>query len=132
MNQLFYNLLGNALKFTAPGKAPVIEISVNELSNNDVRRYIKKSDPAVQYLLIRFADHGIGFDIKDAEQIFEVFKRLYTRQAYQGSGIGLALCRRIVLNHGGGLFAESEPGKGSTFNIILPKKHPRPGTGEKA
>ena len=132
MNQLFYNLLGNALKFTAPGQAPVIEISVNDLSNKDVRRYIRKPDPAVQYLLIRFADHGIGFDIKDAEQIFEVFKRLYTRETYQGSGIGLALCRRIVLNHGGGLFAESEPGKGSTFNIILPKEHPGTGTREKA
>jgi signal transduction histidine kinase len=67
-------------------------------------------------------DNGIGFDAKYAEQIFEVFKRLHGRDIYPGSGIGLALCRRIVTNHAGILFASSIPGKGSHFHIILPDR----------
>ncbi|RYG08235.1 MAG: hypothetical protein EOO07_25985, partial [Chitinophagaceae bacterium] len=67
-----------------------------------------------------FTDNGIGFEAKDADRIFEVFKRLYPREVYEGSGIGLALCRRIVQNHSGHLFANSAPGEGSNFNIVIP------------
>jgi signal transduction histidine kinase len=124
MNQLFYNLLGNALKFTRPGDPPLIEISSSEPDEEEVRKFIKKPEPGIRYVQIRFTDHGIGFDSSEADQIFEVFKRLSTKEVYQGSGIGLALCRRIVHNHGGALFASSAPGEGSTFTIVIPKDQP--------
>src|SRR5690606_2462241 len=75
-----------------------------------------------KYYKITFSDNGIGFEEKYAEQIFEIFKRLHGKEIYPGSGIGLALCRRIVSNHQGILLAESEYGKGTKFQIILPEK----------
>lgn len=120
MNQLFYNLLGNALKFTLPDQAPVIEITAREVGGKEVAAFVSKPEPDSKYLHLTFADHGIGFESKDAEQIFEVFKRLYPREVYEGSGIGLALCRRIVQNHAGHLYADSAPGQGATFNIVVP------------
>jgi len=122
MNQLFYNLIGNALKFTAPGDTPRIEISATLLNSTDAAQYFKRPLAASYYQLIRFVDHGIGFDSTQAEEIFEVFKRLYPREQYEGSGIGLALCKRIVQNHSGVLFANSRPGEGSTFTIIIPQR----------
>jgi len=124
VNQLFYNLLGNALKFTVPGRQPVLEIVVNQIDNSEVRQFIAKPQTDIPYLHIKFTDNGIGFESKDSERIFEVFKRLYPREVYEGAGIGLALCRRIVQNHGGFLYATSKPGIGSTFNIILPTLQP--------
>jgi signal transduction histidine kinase len=121
MNQLFYNLVGNALKFSRPGLAPDIKITCEKLSPQAVTRFMKKPDNTETYFHIRLKDHGIGFDPDQAEKIFEVFKRLYTSRKYQGSGIGLALCRRIIQTHGGELFAESKPGEGSTFHIIIPQ-----------
>lgn len=120
MNQLFYNLLGNALKFSRKNVPPVINITTKLLSAQEVARYgdLKES---VRYYEIIFADNGIGFDNKYAEQIFEVFKRLHTREDYPGSGIGLALCRRIVQNHGGVLFASSEENKGTLIYLVLPE-----------
>jgi PAS domain S-box-containing protein len=126
MNQLFYNLLGNALKFTQPEQPPVVDITVEELSGNQLKEYIDKPIPQVPYLRITFTDHGIGFAERDSEQIFEVFRRLYPREVYEGSGIGLALCRRIVQNHGGYLYAISQPGKGASFNIVIPQERPAP------
>lgn len=122
MNQLFHNLLGNALKFTDPDRKPVIKVSSQQLKREDVKQYIKRPTPGCKYYCIVFADNGIGFDKKYAEQIFEVFKRLHGRDVYPGSGIGLALCRRIVVNHKGCLYAESIPGQGAAFHIILPDK----------
>jgi signal transduction histidine kinase len=121
MNQLFYNLLGNALKFTRPGEPPRIEVSAEDIGHDELPKILKKSNPQIQYARITFRDQGIGFDNSEADQIFEVFRRLHTRETYQGSGIGLALCRRIVQNHSGHLFAASQPGQGSTFTIIIPK-----------
>ncbi|MHA4844331.1 ATP-binding protein [Flavitalea antarctica] len=130
LNQLFYNLLGNALKFTIPGQAPEVLISVREIDDVKAKQYIAKPFRETCYLHIRFADNGIGFEQEQSEQIFEVFSRLYPREVYEGSGIGLALCRRIVQNHRGCLFATSAPGKGSSFDIIIPTRHP-PGAGKK-
>lgn len=121
MNQLFYNLLSNALKFTDPNRRPIIEIHGRPLPHDEAAQYVKVS-PKVNYYDITFTDNGIGFETKYTEQIFEVFKRLHGRDIYPGSGIGLALCRRIVDNHGGHLFAESTPGSGTTFHVIMPDR----------
>ncbi|RYY28870.1 MAG: hypothetical protein EOO04_08065, partial [Chitinophagaceae bacterium] len=123
MNQLFYNLLGNALKFTAPGESPKIEIESVAMDPDTAAREFPGYNPALSYIKLVFRDHGIGFESKQAENIFKVFQRLHTRDMYQGSGIGLALCRRIVQNHQGRLFAVSQPGHGASFHIILPVTH---------
>lgn len=121
MNQLFYNLIGNALKFSQQGVPPRIRIGSRPLAQEELRRYLNKPQAFERYHLIIVEDNGIGFDRHYAEQIFEIFKRLQGREVYPGSGIGLALCRRIVGNHGGHIYAESEVGKGSSFYIILPE-----------
>lgn len=120
MNQLFYNLVGNSLKFTQVGLAPAISILSQPIALEEAERFIRKPRPEWQYHRISVRDNGIGFEQKYAEQIFEVFKRLHTREVYSGSGIGLALCRRIVSNHNGYLYAESTPGEGTVFHIIIP------------
>ncbi len=120
MNQLFYNLLSNALKFGKPSITPLIEIDARLISIEVAREYIFNPDRHCNYYHITFSDNGIGFEEKYSEQIFEVFKRLHGRDAYPGSGIGLALCRRIVANQKGHLYATSIVGEGTTFHIILP------------
>lgn len=120
INQLFYNLMSNALKFTQPGIRPLIEIKSGPITEEMASTYLGKSERHKQYFDISFSDNGIGFDQKYADQIFEVFKRLHNRSLYPGSGIGLSLCRRIVANHSGHLYVESSPGKGTTFHIIVP------------
>lgn len=119
INQLFYNLLSNALKFTQPDVPPVITIQSAEISVQTASIYLGKSERHKKYFDISFSDNGIGFEQKYADQIFEVFKRLHNRSIYPGSGIGLALCRRIVANHGGYLYVESTPGQGTTFHMII-------------
>ena len=106
LTQVYQNLLGNALKFTAAGQRPVIDLAV-EVSG-------------AEYLL-SVADNGIGLEQQYAEQIFEPFKRLHTRNAYPGSGVGLALCRRAVERHGGRIWVESRVGLGSRFVFALPR-----------
>ncbi len=121
MNQLFYNLIGNALKFSRPDASPQIRISSRPLAADELRMHLPKPQPFVQYHEICIEDNGIGFDRRYAEQIFEIFKRLQGREIYPGSGIGLALCRRIVGNHGGHIYAESQEGRGARFCIVLPE-----------
>lgn len=120
MNQLFYNLLNNALKFINPEGIPNISIKCKKLSKSEIKDYIPRHHDTTYYD-ITIQDNGIGIDEMYTDQIFEVFKRLHGRDSYAGSGIGLALCRRIVLNHNGIIFVESEVGKGSIFHIILPE-----------
>lgn len=122
MNQLFYNLIGNALKFVKDGVRPEIYVSAAPVSDGEAAAMLGKLIPDVRYHRITIRDNGIGFEQQYTEQIFEVFKRLHGREVYPGSGIGLALCRRIVNNHMGMLFAESAPGAGSTFHIVLPER----------
>jgi PAS domain S-box-containing protein len=115
MEQLFQNLIGNALKFSRPGVPPVIEIS---------GRIIAEDGNSTCRLEVR--DNGIGFSQQYAERIFAPFQRLHTREAYPGTGIGLAICRRIVERHNGTIEAHGTPGEGSTFVIQLPaKRHTR-------
>lgn len=121
INQLFYNLVSNSLKFIDPGKIPEIEITSRSLMQQEISAYADL-DPAHEYFLIQVKDNGIGFDEKFTDQIFTIFQRLNTRQSFSGTGIGLALCKKIVLNHNGHITASSQENKGATFSVILPKK----------
>jgi len=117
IHQLFYNLINNALKFNS-GK-PIISISCNRLDQAQVKEY-PDLHASVEYIELRIKDNGIGFDQKYANNIFTIFKRLNSKESFEGSGIGLALCKKIVDNHHGHIAAESEVGKGTTFKVILP------------
>jgi light-regulated signal transduction histidine kinase (bacteriophytochrome) len=109
MRQLMQNLISNALKFQREGVAP--EVTVESSSSEDT-------------VEITVRDNGIGFESQYAGRIFRVFERLHGRSRYPGTGIGLALCRKIVERHGGRIVAESSPGAGATFTVTLPV-HPR-------
>ena len=123
MNQLFHNLLSNALKFTSPDQSPLIHISCNKLLPEELKKY-PKLEPSIEYYKIDFRDNGIGFLQEFADQVFVIFQRLNEKEQYPGTGIGLALCRKIVRNHRGEIFAESGEGKGSVFHVILPVQQP--------
>jgi len=119
IEQLFHNLVSNALKFVKQGEPPVINISCRVLPKSDLAIYpqLKKADT---YYEIVFKDNGIGFDPEFQDQIFVIFQRLNDRQRFPGTGIGLALCRKIVDNHEGLIYAKSEENEGAEFHIILP------------
>ena len=119
MNQLFYNLLGNALKFSKPEVSPVIHISCSVLAPGEVPRHLHLDDSA-SYCEIIFQDNGIGIDMQFAEQIFMIFQRLNAREHFEGTGIGLALCKKIVLGHQGEIYVTSAETRGTQFHIILP------------
>ncbi|MCP4536469.1 MAG: PAS domain-containing protein [Chloroflexi bacterium] len=104
MRQLFQNLIGNGLKFHQPEEPPVVSVQAQLL------------DRVCQ---ITVKDNGIGFDIKYLDRIFEIFQRLHGRFQYEGTGIGLAICRKIVERHGGSITAKSTPGQGATFIVSL-------------
>jgi PAS domain S-box-containing protein len=118
MQQLFQNLIANALKFSKKETNPQISVT-HAFVPSGVMEY-KHLQPARQYLQIYVSDNGIGFDREGSERIFELFQRLHGKSAYEGSGIGLAICRKIAENHGGIITATSEPSNGSTFTITLP------------
>ncbi len=120
MRQLFQNLIGNALKFNSPGRAPVVTVH-GELIGGEERSDGNSSQAQTQQLCqITFADNGIGFDEKYVDRIFAMFQRLHGRNEYSGTGMGLAICRRIAEHHGGNVTARSIPGTGSTFTVTLP------------
>lgn len=119
MNQLFYNLLTNALKFWKEGRKPVIRISVRNLPPEEAAPYTSLPSQT-DHLEIRFTDNGIGFEPQFSEQIFQLFERLHPVDEYEGTGVGLALCRKIVENHHGHIFARSNEGEGASFVVILP------------
>jgi len=119
MNQLFYNLLNNALKFSIPGIRPVITISCRILMQNELDSY-EITDKQFAYCEIIFSDNGMGFKQEYSEQIFGLFKRLNYKLEFPGSGIGLSLCRKVVANHNGKIIAKSNENEGASFYIILP------------
>lgn len=120
MNQLFYNLLSNALKFSE--KPPVVNISCGEVSADQLATYnIKDEIKERSYLKITVEDNGVGFDQNYADQIFVIFQRLNNRSKFTGTGIGLAICKKIVDNHNGFIVAQSKIDEGSIFHIFLPK-----------
>ena len=116
--QLFQNLLSNSLKFVKEGVQPLVRIRCSPLAPEEVGKYqLAASD---EYVRIDFEDNGIGFEEEFATKIFAIFQRLHGRSEYEGSGIGLAICKKIVEHHGGVIFASGELGIGATFTIILP------------
>ena len=119
INQLFYNILGNALKFSKIDIAPLINISTRRLTKEEVKNY-PNLNTQLPYYEVVISDNGIGFEQKYDQQIFVIFQRLNRRDQYDGIGIGLAICKKIVTNHQGIIFVESELNEGSSFHIILP------------
>jgi len=120
MNQLFHNLLSNALKFMPRERQPVISIQSSLLSETEKKKF-DSLNQQFNYHRIIFKDNGIGFNPEFSEKIFVIFQRLNGRSEYEGTGIGLTICRKIVLNHYGIIFANSKEDEGSEFNIILPE-----------
>src|SRR5436190_2658445 len=120
MQQLFYNLLANAIKFRKKTDNPVIHIKAEPGNPGDFRFNGKREDD--KFYNIIFSDNGIGFEPKYAEDIFVVFKRLHSYHEFEGTGVGLSICKKIVEKHHGFIRAESTPGQGSTFIVGLPKK----------
>ena len=117
MRQLFQNLLGNALKFVSPGSSPCIRVFSEKVSSPDEGFALGE-----EWWRISFQDNGIGFDEKYTDRIFQVFQRLHGRDEYGGTGVGLAICRKIVERHGGIITARSRPSEGATFIVTLPAK----------
>lgn len=118
IQQMFNNLLSNALKFSRPGVAPHIRVQAEEVSADSLKPAVALN--ASQYWHISFSDNGIGFDPVYEKRIFEVFQRLHDRMEYGGTGIGLAICKKIVENHHGMITATGIPNQGATFDIYLP------------
>ena len=116
--QLFQNLLSNSLKFVKENVQPVVTIKYSIASETETIHY--QLAQAEQYHKIEFADNGIGFENEFANKIFAIFQRLHGRSEYEGSGIGLAICKKIVEHHGGIIYANGIPDAGATFTIILP------------
>ncbi|CCG99247.1 multi-sensor signal transduction histidine kinase [Fibrella aestuarina BUZ 2] len=117
MHQLFQNLISNALKF-AGDRPPLIAIQ-NCPVTGTVRETFGLAD-SVSYVMLKVTDNGIGFSMKYADKIFGMFQRLNNKGDYPGTGIGLAICRRIVENHHGFIVADSQPNQGASFTILLP------------
>lgn len=108
LQQLFDNLISNSLKYSKSEVSPVITISSGIADNNS------------DYIRISFKDNGIGFEPEYAERIFTIFARLHEKDSYGGTGIGLAICKRVAENHSGFIKAHSKPGEGATFEVYLP------------
>jgi len=123
MNQLFYNLISNALKFSKEDVPPVITITSRTLSEKEIQKY-PAFNPFISYVEIIFKDNGIGFGQKYADKIFIIFQRLHGKETYIGTGIGLALTKKIIENHHGEIFADAKENEGAAFHIILPIKQP--------
>ncbi len=117
LRQLFANLISNSLKFS--GAFPEITITADTPTSQEVKNY-PALNPEKSYMRLIFSDNGIGFEQQYAEKIFNIFQRLHARTEYSGTGIGLALCKKIVENHHGLIQAVSEPGHGATFTVLLP------------
>lgn len=118
LEQLFGNLVSNSLKYKSPTVAPKISIASEMVLDHQMPPELLK--PAKNYYKITFTDNGIGFDNTNANKIFEVFQRLHPKTQYSGTGIGLAICKKIVENHHGFIQASGEKNKGSVFTIYLP------------
>jgi len=116
--QLFQNLITNSIKFKKNETVPHIFIQQQNPTPDQVKRV--GLDDTIKYTCIHYRDNGIGFESVYSEKIFGMFQRLHGQSGYEGTGIGLTICKRIVENHHGGIFAESEPGKGTSFFILVP------------
>lgn len=119
IHQLFTNLIMNSIKYKRQGISPVIQISSHWIQPGE----ISLSDILLNetgYWKISISDNGIGFEQKYADKIFELFQRLHSRVEYEGTGIGLSICKKVVQNHKGIIRATGKPGLGASFEIYLP------------
>jgi signal transduction histidine kinase len=121
MRQLFHNLISNAIKFRKKTVETVIHIEAKKLNSTDSSFPVKTMN-GNNYYKISISDNGIGFDPKYADEIFMVFKRLHSYHEFEGSGVGLSICKKIIEKHNGFITAQSKPGNGSTFIFGLPEK----------
>jgi signal transduction histidine kinase len=119
MKQLFTNIISNAIKFHKPGIAPEITIDTRELTAKEKIHY--EFAPNGAYHRVQVTDNGIGFEEEYAVRIFQVFQRLHGKSEYPGSGIGLAICKKILEYHHGVIYAENIPGQGARFVFIIPQ-----------
>ncbi|RFS17958.1 PAS domain-containing protein [Emticicia sp. C21] len=116
--QLLENIVGNAIKYSKPDIAVEIKISSKTVAG---KNYVNQGGVAGKnYNMLSISDNGIGFDQQYAQKIFELFQRLHNKNEYSGTGIGLAICKKIIQNHNGFIIAAGEPGKGATFQIFTP------------
>lgn len=118
LEHLFANLISNALKFLRPDVQPVLSIQAKTIDGNAYSELIEGR----QYVEITVADNGIGFDEKYLDHIFNLFQRLHGKNEYEGTGIGLAICKRVVVYHHGFITARSQPNQGTTFVVVLPQR----------
>src|SRR5206468_2870009 len=142
MRQLLQNLIGNGLKYHRAGEPPVVEVlgrvlekgNGNRNANEDEDGGLPPGTPAARVFQLVVSDNGIGLEEKDSERIFAPFVRLHGRGEYEGTGMGLAVCRKIAERHGGTITARGSPGQGSRFIVTLPLgargEGPRGRTGE--
>jgi len=122
LEQLFQNLISNALKFTPPAKRPRIMVNCQVRDRADFPSAVRPNGRTDQFCQIDVSDEGVGFDTQYLDRIFQVFQRLHGKDEFPGTGVGLAICQRVVKNHGGGITATSTAGKGATFSVFLPKE----------
>ncbi len=119
ISQLFTNLILNSIKYKAANTPPVIQISAHPALRDEINSPDAARDETTYWKII-FSDNGIGFEQQYADRIFELFQRLHSRFEYEGTGIGLAICKKIVQNHKGFIYADGKPGLGASFVIFLP------------
>ncbi|GAB2581531.1 GAF domain-containing sensor histidine kinase [Spirosoma areae] len=125
LEQLFQNLLSNALKFRRMDSSgvpvpPQIRVSTQSVAATELPSLVSPARKTKMYHRIEVTDNGIGFDEKYLDRVFQVFQRLHTKNEFSGTGIGLAICEKVVINHGGAITAVSQPGQGTTFQVYLP------------
>lgn len=119
IDHLFTNLISNALKFVRPDVRPLLRITATPVEGH----MYPELTPGRRYYEIIVEDNGIGFDEKYLDHIFKVFQRLHGKTEFEGTGIGLAICKRVVLHHQGYITARSQPNQGTAFVILLPESH---------
>jgi light-regulated signal transduction histidine kinase (bacteriophytochrome) len=122
MRQLFQNLVGNALKYGKPDVAPLVHVYAEAVTVAPDGMAVDFAPADLCRIIVQ--DNGIGFEEGDTERIFGIFQRLHTRDKYEGTGIGLSICRKIVERHGGDIVAEAVPGEGARFIMTLPVSRP--------
>ncbi|MEP6930090.1 MAG: ATP-binding protein, partial [Flavobacterium sp.] len=119
IEQLFINLIGNSLKYSRPDSIPQIHIESEKVHSADYAGLLDQNTK--KFYKITFKDNGMGFDPQFKETIFVLFQRLHSKTDYPGTGIGLAICKKITDNHKGYITADSTPDEGSEFTIFLPE-----------
>jgi signal transduction histidine kinase len=115
---LFRNLFSNAITYHQPGNKPLIQVTTQRIKGTEIGD--ARANEAKEYIRISVTDNGLGFDARFAKKIFQVFQRLHHQHEFPGTGIGLAICRKVMENHEGFIAAESEADKGASFHCYFP------------